>query len=259
MSGFPKSSKSQILEWAQLREKKHRKASGLFLIEGPHLFEEFAKSRLAAEWIAVEESFLHKHPGLAKRLAEEYAGQTWLTPAKDIERLSDTEQPQGLVAAVFRPRVPAQNPGENESVVLILDRIADPGNLGTMLRSADWFGVRTVFLSRDCAEAFGPKSVRATMGSIFRLTVVDNVELNGCLGELKSKGFTTVAADMGGGVLPEKIRRTAILIGSEAHGIRSEVLPQIDHVVQIPKRGHGESLNASVACGILLHEITKPS
>jgi TrmH family RNA methyltransferase len=143
----------------------------------------------------------------------------------------------------------------NEQTVLILDGIADPGNMGTIIRTAEWFGVNTLLCTPDCVELYNPKVIQATMGSIFRMNVIVLNELE--MAEmLKSKEYLVIAADLRGSDIYsfDFKQRIAIVIGSESHGVRPAMRSIIDEFVTIPGAGMAESLNASVAATIFLSE-----
>lgn len=255
---FPRLTKLQVKEYSEVLDKRTRKQKALFHIEGVRLFEEFSSSGWEAEWIAVDTPFLEAHPQAAEFLKKKFGVCTWLASSLDIKKLSDTEHAQGIVAAIRKPAAIDENGRASLGNVLILDQIADPGNLGTMLRSADWFGVDHVYLSPSCAEAFSPKAVRATMGSIFRLHIVENASLRTTIETLLKKKYTVLAADMHGEKIPPKMLAPwALIIGSEAHGLSDEVRSAPIQLMAIEKYGRGESLNAAVSCGILLHALTR--
>lgn len=255
---FPRLTKLQVKEYSDVLDKRMRKQKALFHIEGVRLFEEFSTSGWEAEWIAVDTPFLEAHPHAADFLKKKFGACTWLASSLDIKKLSDTEHAQGIVAAIRKPVLEKENNSTPEGNVLILDQIADPGNLGTMLRSADWFGIHDVYLSPSCAEAFSPKVVRATMGSIFRLRIHENATLGATIEDLLKKKYTVMAADMFGEKIPSKIAAPwALVIGSEAHGLSDEVRSAPIQLTAIEKYGRGESLNAAVSCGILLHALSR--
>ena len=169
------------------------------------------------------------------------------------------DTPPGILAVV---RIPKQDEIKISSrIVLALDGIANPGNMGTLIRTAEWFGIHDVVCSSDCVELWNPKVVQATMGSLFRVKVW-KTELSVFLQKAKNEGKAIYGALLEGENLfemkgkPEGI----IVIGSESHGIRVDVLPCITHPVTIPRVGGSatESLNAAVAGAILMAEMTRP-
>lgn len=140
-------------------------------------------------------------------------------------------------------------------LVLALDGVADPGNLGTILRTADWFGAAGVVLSPGCVDPFNEKVVRSTVGSLFHLPVVSDIHLPDALREARSAGFAVVVADVKGAIALDDWRppaRSLLVLGSESQGVSTAVAELADVAVSIPRHGQAESLNVAVAAGILL-------
>lgn len=172
-----------------------------------------------------------------------------------MEQMSGQDTPPGILAVV---EVPQPRAIKEEGMILALDGIANPGNMGTIIRTAEWFGMSQIICSEDCVELWNPKVIQATMGSIFRMNVT-SVNLASYLDEAKKSGKAIYGALLDGENIFSKERWDdgVIVIGSESHGIRSEVLHYITHPITIP-RAEGsvtESLNASMAAGIIMAEI----
>jgi TrmH family RNA methyltransferase len=250
--------KNNVKQFSAVLDKKFRQTHRLFQIEGIHLFEEFLKSSLEAEWIVVDSDFTNKHPQLTTLLKKQFPKITFQATPPDFKKLSDTEHSQGVVAAIRQGR---QDPNSlydstKKEVIVALDGIADPGNLGTILRSAEWFGVKKIILNASCVEVHNPKVVRASMGSLFRLLCFERMDLPKTIEKLKSNNYTIYAASANG----EEISSTAaeksvLVIGNEAHGISDKI--RSDHKIGIRGSGKAESLNAAVACSILLYEFSR--
>jgi RNA methyltransferase, TrmH family len=184
-------------------------------------------------------------------------------PLSEVESISDTVNSQGIVVAArwndIKPDIflPAK-----KAVIIAIDRVADPGNIGTIIRTAAWFGVTGVMLGDGCADLLNPKTVRSTMGAIFQIPICRNVKLPEELPKLKMQGYKIAAATLGGS--PEwrnwgAAEKSILVLGSEAHGISREVLAISDIQVTIPRRGIGESLNVAVSAGILLSALPEDS
>ncbi len=244
-------SKSAIKQIAALRQQKFRKEQGLFVVEGRKMVEELLRSDFETVGLYATEAFLNEHPDFE---AAEPVGEV------QMRQMSSQDTPPGLLAVV---RIPEPHAIETASrFVLAFDGIANPGNMGTLLRTAEWFGIGDVVCSPDCVELWNPKTVQATMGSLFRVKVW-KADLPPYLLQARSEGKAVYGALLEGedlfqmGSRPEGV----IVIGSESHGIRAEVLPCITHPVTIPRMGGSvtESLNAAVAGGIILAELTRPS
>jgi TrmH family RNA methyltransferase len=241
--------KNTIKQIASLRQQKFRKELGLFVVEGRKMVEELLRSDFETTGLFATETFLADYPSFADA---EIANEV------QMEQMSGQDTPPGILAVV---KIPEQGDIKTSSpYVLALDGIANPGNMGTLIRTAEWFGINDVVCSKDCVELWNPKTVQATMGSLFRVKVW-KTNLPDYLRQAKDEGKAVYGALLEGEDLfqikakPEGI----IVIGSESHGIRSEVLPCITHPITIPRVGGSvtESLNAAVAGGIIIGEMTR--
>ena len=242
--------KNTIKQIASLRQQKFRKELGLFVVEGRKMVDELLHSHFETVNLFATEAFLNDHPAFAE--AETVSEM-------QMEQMSGQDTPPGILAVV---RIPEQKEIKTSSrFVLALDGIANPGNMGTLLRTAEWFGITDVVCSPDCVELWNPKTVQATMGSLFRMPV-GKADLPTFLHEASSNGKAIYGALLEGENLFEMREKAegVIVIGSESHGIRAEVLPCITRPVTIPRVGGSltESLNAAVAGGIIMAEMTKP-
>jgi len=241
--------KNTIKQIASLRQQKFRKELSLFVVEGRKMTEELLLSDFETVGLYATEAFLEENPSFsdAETISE-----------MQMEQMSGQDTPPGILAVV---RIPQQTKIKTTSrLVLALDGIANPGNLGTLIRTAEWFGIRDVICSNDCVELWNPKTVQATMGSLFRMKVW-KTDLATYLQQAKKEGKAVYGALLEGEDIfrmpthPEGI----LVIGSESHGIRADILPCITHPVTIPRAGDSatESLNAAVAGAILMAEMTK--
>ena len=241
--------KNTIKQIASLRQQKFRKELGLFVVEGRKMVEELLHSDFDTVGLYATEAFLADYPAFAKA---EIASEV------QMQQISGLDTPPGILAVV---RIPKQGDIKTSSrLVLALDGIANPGNMGTLIRTAEWFGIHDVVCSMDCVELWNPKVVQATMGSLFRVKVW-KTELPEYLKLAKSEGKAVYGALLEGENLFQMTEKPEgiLVIGSESHGIRAEVLPYITHPVTIPRAGGSltESLNAAVAGAIIMAEMTK--
>lgn len=175
------------------------------------------------------------------------------TSEQELDRISQLSSPQPVVAVAFQKNLPAFDPLVVKGWVIALDSINDPGNLGTILRSAEWFGVKNILCSPDCADMYNAKVVQASMGSIFRMPVYyADLQL-----VLKKMNVTKYAACLTGRpVYNESPAEDGLLVvGSESHGISDDVMQCCDVQVTIPGKGNAESLNAAVACSVMLSHL----
>lgn len=246
-------SNEQIKNIIQLKEKsKARKQKKQFVVEGVKMFSEVPKEDLKA--VYVSESFL-------KENENKLQGVSYQTVSDSVfKKISDTVTPQGVLAVVAQRACSLEsilkNRNKGKSCIVVLDRLQDPGNLGTIIRTGEGAGISGVVMSSDCADIYNPKVIRSTMGSIFRVpfTVVD--DLPTAIDEMKKNGVTTYAAHLHGedynkGIFGNDI---ALLIGNEARGLSKEVSDKADQLIRIPMEGKVESLNAAVATAILMYE-----
>jgi TrmH family RNA methyltransferase len=242
--------KSQVKYIQSLAHKKFRDAEGVFVVEGPKVTQELLGDPLLRprQVYAVKDWIGQLSPELGKRLK---AGPLVEVGEVELERLSAFTTPNQVVA-IFEKPVFAQ-PEWTSGVHLVLDGIQDPGNLGTIVRLADWFGLSTVVASPDSADVFNSKAVQSTMGSIGRVSVCyqDPVPL------LYQAGVPVYAAVLEGERLYglPRIRQGFIVIGNEARGIGPALLELATRRVTIPRTGATESLNAAVATGIILSHL----
>lgn len=255
-------SKEKLKELAKLKTKKGRKSQGRFLIEGLHLCEEIANSNWETESVLFTSSFQNSPAG--KKLLQKFERRKIkTTPVKSdvVKKLSDTVTPQGIICVAKIKKIPSDRLwSKGSNIILALDAIRDPGNVGTLIRTADAFGIDGVILSSDSAELYNPKVVRSTMGSIFHLPIFDDFDLEKILPKLKKLNFKIYGTDAKEGKDFDKLDcsgKICILVGSEAKGLSKRLFPLSDEIIQIPTYGKAESLNASVAGGILLYEMTK--
>ena len=241
-------SKSRLKYIQTLGQKKFRQEEGFFLAEGP---------KIVAELLEEKSGYIKEIFALPEWI------ETWgnrplpcaltaITEA-ELEKISQLSQPNEVVALIRQfDEQPVRAAGR---LVLALDHIQDPGNLGTIIRIADWFGVQDIVCSPDSADCYNPKVVQSTMGSIARVNLF-YTDLEQWLDE--QKDIEVYAAVLGGTAIGElgKIKEGIILIGNESNGISEAVLAKADRLITIPKKGRAESLNAAVATGIILHQLT---
>ncbi|MCS7082854.1 MAG: RNA methyltransferase [Bacteroidetes bacterium] len=250
--------RERLKRLAALKEKKYRRRYGRFLVEGPHLIQELAMSDWPVEWLLLTPDRA-KDPALrqARRKLEGRGASVALLSEADMARLSEVATSQGVVAVCPLPdRSWSQKQLASWRRVLLLDGLGDPGNVGAIIRTAAWFGWDAVLLGPGSADPYNPKAVRASMGGLFFVPVYE-VSLEEALEALLTHDVALWAAVAEGGrPLGEGVpvpERVALLIGSEAAGIRPQWLKRAHARVCIPRLGRGvESLNAAVAAGILL-------
>ena len=245
-------SKNKISELKKLSQKKFRAESGLFIVEGTKSVCDLLASSLPVEELFATEAWTEAH-----RAELSHVPFTVVTPA-ELERITALSTPQAVLAVV---RTPHFTPADLDfaDALLVLDGIRDPGNLGTILRTADWFGFRQVLCSEDCVEWTNPKTVQATMGSFTRVKVV-YAHLPECLSQVQGRIFGTFM--QGEAIQSVDFQKNDVLvIGNEGKGISPEVEQCVQHRISVPlvERGtvHAESLNASIAAAIVMYEFRR--
>lgn len=241
-----------------LQRKKGRSESGLYFAEGLRIAEEALRfARQEIKCLIVSDVFAEKNKNFVNKLDE--TGKTVYTAKERLfQDVCNTETPQGIGVVLHMPE-PVQPRWENMRFVLVLDGVSEPGNLGTIVRTAEAAGVDCVCLLKGCADLYNPKTVRSTMGSIFRMQFMTGAESQ-VLEDMKACGFTVAATALRDSVVIGEAKipgRCALVIGSEAAGVSESVLQAADLRVRIPMEGKVESLNAAVAAGIAMY-LLKP-
>ena len=242
-------SKSKLKDLAAYRLQKRCDEEAVFVVEGPKMAAEAMASGFAVRVVCATGEWLSAHADST------VAGEVYEVSPAELERLSNFKTPNQVWMKVERS---GQWPvaSDQSRLTLALDKIQDPGNMGTLMRTADWFGVRHIVCSRDTVSCYNPKVVQATMGAIFR-TKVDYVDLPQWLSDC---GMPVYGASLHGQELstfhfPLSTQKV-LLIGNESRGISPEAMAAVTHPVLIPNiGGTAESLNASVAAGILMHAL----
>lgn len=208
------------------------------------MVEELLRSPFKVSYLLATERYLEEHPNNNSLLETVTEVQ--------MEQMSGQDTPPGILAVA---QIPAMTMKSGERLVLALDGIANPGNMGTIIRTADWFGIKQIVCSEDCVEVWNPKVIQATMGSVFRMNVV-YTDLSRYLEKEKQSGKAIYGALLEGENIFKRSRWEdgIIVIGSESHGIRSHILPRVTHPITIPRAegSEAESLNAGIATGIIL-------
>ncbi|MFQ5707216.1 MAG: TrmH family RNA methyltransferase [bacterium] len=255
-------SKTRLRTLSSLTQKKYREKFGLFLAEGINLCEEVLKSDFQIKELIYCPEILRSTHGesLLERFKNEEVPVEQLPEAAFL-KISNTVHSQGVISVVATKRFSLNALlKQKPRIVVALERITDPGNLGTIIRTADWFGTGGVVIGENSVEVTNPKVVRATMGSIFHLPILTNQKLGRTLLEFKRHGYSLVAADVDGSVSYSQLTfkgNQVLLLGNEITGISEELKGDAVVRVKIPKTGMVDSLNVAVAAGIFLAEMSR--
>lgn len=244
----------------QLSTRSGREKNGAFIVEGVRAVEEALAAKVA-QAVLVDDSHVDKLAILALlRSAIEQTVESGVVETKLFGSLAETQTPQGILAIVRDiTRRPQDALNEKPKFIVVSDCLQDPGNLGTLVRLADAVGADSFFATRGSVDIFNPKVVRASMGSLFHLSIAQGIEGEQLAGQLKELGYTIVAADAHGNVEHFDYRFTlpiAVVFGNEGAGLSPEWKDYAD-LVRIPMPGQAESLNVGVAAGVLLYEIIR--
>lgn len=245
----------QVKAAAELKQKKYRQQQGLFLAEGLRTVEEAVASKTVVSifYTAIEDD-------RTRSVLEEAAAQQlklYCVSDAVMKKIADTDTPQGIIAVCKMQNVTLDKLLSKGEMLLVLDRVGDPGNLGTMLRTADAAGIGGVVLLKGCVDIYAPKTVRSSMGSLFHVPVVSGIGEDNFIAEAKDAGYELLVtslegadnlykADLGG--------RIAFVMGNEAGGVTANLLERADKRVFIPMAGRAESLNVAMAAGVVMFE-----
>lgn len=242
----------------KLKDKKYRDEEGCYLIEGIKIIEEAIEEKAIIEKIVICEECIQSSE-INQKLLYEIAKYDCIYVSKKVfESLTTVVAPQGMLAVVRKNsnNIPIDY---SQDIILVLDGIQDPGNLGTILRTADSVNLKQIIVSNKTADVYNPKVVRSTMGAIFRVKVIEAENLVATLKEIKKNKFKIMATSLGGteNIYDIEYKKKVIVIGNEANGVSKEVLDIADKKVIIPMLGKTESLNAAVATSVILYEYVR--
>ena len=241
-------SKSKLKYIQSLGQKKFRQQEGLFIAEGPKLVNDLLEMKNSS----IQEIFaLKEWIEDNKKIADSY--QVVEITTIELEKISQLSSPNQVVAVVKQFAID-ENIEVKDKITLVLDNIQDPGNMGTIIRIADWYGVDQIVCNTQSADMYNPKVIQSTMGSIARVKVF-YTELSNWL--VKQNTIPIYAAMLNGDdvTVMQKIKEGIIVIGNESKGISDDVLKLISKKITIPQKGKAESLNAAVATGIILSHL----
>lgn len=247
----------RVKQWVQLLDRKGRQKQGQYLIEGTHLIEEALKHQAPVRTIVYD---LDK--GLPRELRALSEGQVeWVGVTSAImEKCSDTQTPQGTFAVVDKRGTDAADLFEHENALIVaLDGVQDPGNLGTIIRSADAVGAHAVVLGRGTVDLYNPKTIRSTMGSLFHLPIIEG-DLQELLLEASNRGVQIIGSSLQAEASYYELdltRSSWIVLGNEGQGLSSEVEQLVTQRAIIPMHGQAESLNVAMAGTVMLFEAAR--
>tara|TARA_B100001250_G_scaffold411192_1_gene439294 strand:+ start:4437 stop:5171 length:735 start_codon:yes stop_codon:yes gene_type:complete len=240
-------SKQTIKFISSLKHAKYRLKYNCFVVEGSHLVTEFINSNFKIHSIYSTQAWSDNNQ----------TDNVFIVNQRELSRISSFKNPSNVLAVIYKKNQEILfNKLIQEKQIILLDSISDPGNLGSIIRTADWFGVKSIFVSMECVDSFNPKVVQATMGSLSRVQIIQ-VDLEDVLRKIKKKNIICYGASLSGENIYhcKKSKPNAIVFGSESHGISEKIKRLLDKEILIPSKNESiDSLNVSVAFGIILSE-----
>lgn len=253
-------SKNELKYYASLKQKKQRLNKKLFLVEGLKQTQEALASEWTCELVMYTEVFKDDNSHFFRNIDPEVRVEE--ISERDLDKIADAKSPQGLIS-VFHQKLHDIN-SLNSQPIVFLEDVSDPGNLGTIIRSCDWFGFNQIILNENCVDLYNPKVVRSTMGSLFHLNIYEGVNSLDLLTSLKRIGYQILVADLDGISYRkvESMDKTVVVFCSESHGPSDELLKLADEKITIEQYGNAESLNVASAAAVILSEFAlhnKPS
>lgn len=248
---------AKVKEWIKLQTKKGREKANSFLIEGEHLVEEAIQCGAEVQALLVSEAFVI--PPSVQHFIQVKPSLGFIVSEAIVKKLSETEAPQGIFAVIKIQPAALNSLLVENGIILLLDAIQDPGNLGTIIRTADAAGVDGIILGKGTVDLYNAKVIRSTMGSLFHVPIIHG-DLLPIIEQMQQHSYTFLAASLDGAVPYDHHvydGPIGIVIGNEANGVSPAVLEACQTKVKIPIYGQAESLNAGIATGILIYEAVR--
>ena len=242
----------------KLKDKKERDISNEYLIEGIKLIQEAIQENVNIKQIIICDD-CDKTESMPKDLMYEIAKYDCIYVTKKIFKyISEVQEPQGILAVIEKNNSNVEIDC-TQDIIVALDDVQDPGNLGTILRTVDSIGLTQILVSKGTADSYNPKVVRSTMGAIFRIKIIECEDLEKTLKEIKKHKFKVVVTSLQteNSIYEINYNKKVIVIGNEAKGVEKNIQELADEKIKIPMLGKTESLNASVATGIVLYEYVR--
>lgn len=241
----------------KLKEKKYRDEYNEFIIEGIKITQEAIEEKAKIKAVIICEDCKNQS-AIPNELLYEVAKMNCIYVSEKVfMSISDVTNPQGIMAIIEKENEENLKIDFSNDKILILDNIQDPGNMGTIIRTCDSLNMKQIIVSKGSSDIYNPKVVRATMGAIFRIKIIESDDLVKTIKELKKHKFKVYATDLKtkNTIYNVDYKKSAVIIGNEANGVSQEVLDESSYRIKIPMLGKSESLNAGVAASIVLYEM----
>lgn len=246
-------SKNRLKYYSSLKRKKFRESEGKFIVEGLRIGKDLVESDFNIEAVFVLEELAQSD--LVKRAIRKNA-DVFIVSEIELQKVCDTKTPQGIAFAVLKK---AEKTNTGSKIITALHNVSDPGNVGTIMRNCDWFGINDVLISGESAEIYNPKVVRASMGSFFRLNLQQTKNFVSKLLQLQEEGYKLLCSDLNGKSIYDYLppEKSVLIFSSEAEGPSEEILNITDDIITIPKFGKAESLNVANSSAVIFSEFAK--
>ena len=245
----------------KLKEKKYRDLENSYIIEGIKLIKEAIVEKAKIKQIVMCENYTDNEEIDKETLYEIAKYNLIYVTEKVFNLITDVKTPQGIIAVIEKNNIKntINQIDYSQDIIIALDDLQDPGNLGTILRTVDSANLNQIILSKNSADPYNPKVVRSTMGAIFRINIIEVEDLQETLKEIQKNKFKLMvtALDAENSIYNVDYNKKVIVIGNEANGVSKEIQGMADEKVKIPMLGKTESLNASVASGIIIYEYVR--
>lgn len=261
MINITSNSNSTIKEVKSLYRRKERWKKQLFIVEGVKIVEECIDNNYPLSYIIYCDDLFNVQGGVELFQKIQYSDRLINIPIELYKEISDTENPQGILAVSRFKKNPIENIDiEKNPFILLLDKVQDPGNMGTIIRTGDAFGVDGIIVTEGCVDIYNPKVVRSTMGSIFRVPIYHEGNAIKAIENLKNKGVEILSTSLKESQYMESIdfkESCMFIIGNESKGVSQSLNDLADKLIRIPMIGEAESLNVAIASSIIMYESMK--
>ncbi len=237
-----------IKQVVSLKEKKNRDELSLFVVEG---FKQVSE---------IPEDWKIKFVLATDKYKDFKAEKLYITTEKIFKKISDTKTPQEILAIVEKKKFDKEKVLSGKGIFVVIDTLQDPGNMGTIIRTAESFGCKGIFISKNSADVYSDKVVRSTMGAIFNIPIVQECDIVSLISLMKQRQIKTYAFSLDTNNMLSTFKfenNVALIIGNESKGINKNILDIVDDKIKIDMRGKSQSLNAAVACSVAIYEISK--
>lgn len=246
----------ELKYYSSLNRIKYRRIERKFIVEGIKLVDEAINSNFDCEVIIASYNFAKTHSNKLNKYKHSTTVQT--ISDYDFATIADTQTPQGILAIM---EIPLQRyiDETRKGTVVALENISDPGNVGTIIRTCDWFGIKDIIISSNSVDIYNPKVIRSTMGSLFHVNIHISENIYGTLKALQKNGKSILCADMNGENIytTNKEKSSVLVFSNEANGPTDKLLEIADSIISIPKFGDAESLNVATAAAVIISEFVK--